>query len=37
MTSLINIAAGGPKCIITLENNKGYYENNEDVKGVVEI
>ena len=36
MSSLMNIASY-PKCTITLDNVKGYFENDDDVKGVIEI
>ena len=37
MSSLMNIASGYPKCTITLDNIKGFFQNDDDVKGVIEI
>ena len=37
MSSLMNITSAYPKCIITLHNEKGYYQNEDDVKGVIQI
>ena len=37
MQSIYNITSGHPKCEINLDNTKGVFQNDEDVKGTVEI
>lgn len=37
MQSLYNITSGHPKCEIILHNKKEIFQNDQDVKGEVEI
>ena len=37
MSALYNIASGHPKCYIRLKDMKETFENEEDVRGEVEI
>lgn len=37
MSSLINMGGSGPSCSLIIINEKGYFENNDEVKGSVEI
>ena len=37
VSSLINMTSGGPQCSITLNCDKGYFQNNDDISGTVTI